>query len=183
MYAHRGAVPDDEVVVLGGLRVTSAARTVLDCAQVLPRSHAVAVADAALHRGLTAPGELADVLARYRRRPGARRVADIIAFADGRAGDPWESHSRVALAGGDVPAPEPGFAVPGVDGDGRCRAAFGWPAYGVLGEPEQAAPAIDNDLAAQGFAVVRWSWADLSRPQALLARVGAALVSGALGQP
>ena len=123
------------------------------------------------------------MLARYRRRPGARRVADIIAFADGRAGDAWESHSRVALAGGDVPAPEPGFAVPGVDGDGRCRAAFGWPAYGVLGEPEQAAPAIDNDLAAQGFAVVRWSWADLSRPQALLARVGAALVSGALGQP
>jgi hypothetical protein len=53
-----GQLPAHHVEELNGLRVTSPARTVVDCLRELPLPDAVAIADAALRRGLIEVAEL-----------------------------------------------------------------------------------------------------------------------------
>jgi very-short-patch-repair endonuclease len=73
--------------------VTTAVRTVIDCARVLPFDEALAVADSALRARAITRSELADAVA-HLRGPGAvaaKRVAD---HADGRSANPFESVLR-----------------------------------------------------------------------------------------
>lgn len=81
--AHRAALAADEIMVVGGLAVTSVARTVLDCALLLPFGDAVLLGDAALHRGQVTPAELDGQLRRRSRVPGVRAAAAVIARAVG----------------------------------------------------------------------------------------------------
>jgi very-short-patch-repair endonuclease len=76
--------------------VTSAVRTVGDCARILPFGEALAVADAALARGLVLPEELLAAATALRGPgcPNARRVASL---ADGRADSFLESMLRALL--------------------------------------------------------------------------------------
>lgn len=53
-----GQLPAHHIKEVRGLRVTSPARTVIDCLRELPLPDAVAIADAALRRGLTDAAEL-----------------------------------------------------------------------------------------------------------------------------
>ena len=64
---HVAALPADQVTVLRGVPLTSAARTVIDLARCLPFEEAVAVADSALYREKATRGELDAVLARCAR--------------------------------------------------------------------------------------------------------------------
>jgi len=53
-----GQLPAHHIQELGGLRVTSPARTVVDCLRELPLPDAVAIADAAVRRGLIDAADL-----------------------------------------------------------------------------------------------------------------------------
>lgn len=102
-------------------RVTTAGRTVMDCARELPFDEALAVADSALRHGnVTRPRllQLADLVpSRY--RPRCRRVAQ---HADGRAANPFESVLRaLAIEAGLSVVPQLVIAVPGLGRD-ECRA-------------------------------------------------------------
>lgn len=92
-------VPRDDIV--GGW-VTSPARTLVDCAILLPFDEALAVADSALRAGLGAQDRQA--LKRLRRAlpvQHRRRVERVLAAADGASANPFESVLRaIAL---DVP--------------------------------------------------------------------------------
>jgi hypothetical protein len=171
----------DEVVVVDGLPVTAPARTVVDVGRSAPFEEAVVVADAALRSGMVTPDELVDAVDRAGRRRGAPAARRVVAFADGRSESVGESRSRVAIHRAELPAPMLQWAV--LDPRGRLlgRTDFGWPAlrtvgefdglvkYGILLRPgETATDAVlaekrrEDAVRAEGFAVVRWAWADLS---------------------
>jgi hypothetical protein len=174
--------PDpDEIVVRAGLATTSPPRLVVDLARTEPFEQAVVVADAALRVGLVSRQQLADALARADRWPGAPAARRVVAFADGRSESVGESRSRVALQAARLPAPVLQWAV--VDAAGRLlgRADFGWPQLSTVGEfdgmikytrllrsDQSAADVVvaekrrEDAIRAQGLAVVRWTWPDLT---------------------
>lgn len=156
-----------------GVPVTSMARTVVDVAREEPFRNGVAVADAALRRGLTTE-ELERVLARCTGWPGSRAARRVARFADARAETPLESISRVAFETLHVPAPELQVEV----WDNGCfvaRVDFLWRDHHVVGEADGKAKYVTvSDLYAEkrreerlrdlGFEVVRWDWATAYRP-------------------
>ena len=86
IYAHRATLsPHDCIVmggiVMGGLTVTSPARTVLDCALLLPLEDAVPLIATAVRRGQVNRAELDEQLGRRVRVPGTRRVAAALDLA------------------------------------------------------------------------------------------------------
>jgi hypothetical protein len=168
---------DDEVIELDGLRLTTLERTALDLARSLPYERAVAVLDAALHRGADR-SLMADSLELASGRTGVGTARAALLFADGRAESVAESISRIRLHEAGVPAPE--LQVNVFDGDGFwvARSDFGWLALGVLGEfdgkvkyrgsQEQVADAVmrekhrEEKLEELGWTVVRWGWNQLT---------------------
>ncbi|MFC8679882.1 hypothetical protein ACFT30_00060 [Microbacterium ureisolvens] len=110
LFRHRDELPEEDVVVMAGIRVTAPERTVFDLARSLPLVSAVAAADAAL-RKVSMNGTRYDHLAaeqwrermlhRVRRAKGGRGVRQaeqVILFADGRSESAGESAPRVQLA-------------------------------------------------------------------------------------
>lgn len=105
---HRGALDEDAVVEVDGLRCTTIVRTVADIARTATFEQSVTVADAALRRFCVPhAGEyLADRAQEFResaleitRRSahGQSRARRALAFADGRAQLPGESISRIRI--------------------------------------------------------------------------------------
>ena len=91
------SVAEDDVVA----GVTTPLKTVLDCARHLPFDEALAIADSALRSGLVTPEELRQTRVRG---AGAAAVRRVLAHADGRAANPFESVLRALCldAGIDV---------------------------------------------------------------------------------
>jgi hypothetical protein len=179
-HLHAARIEADEVVLVRGVRVTSVARTAVDCARALPFDAALVVIDAALHRHLVTRDELAGALARARGRPGVPGAARVLAFADPRPESVGETRSRVALRDAGLAVPVLQWPVVTAGGVVLGEVDFGWPASGVVGEFDgrveygrSAAPGQDpaevlwaekrreDAIRAEGLAVVRWTWADL----------------------
>ncbi|MDZ8170618.1 hypothetical protein [Microbacterium xanthum] len=110
LVAHHGvAVPDEDVVTIGGIRCTGLTRTAYDVARQVSRNAAVACLDAAMRsvawdeRSRTYDPERAEqwrdaVMTRLTTGArGIRQARWVFAFADGRAQLPGESVSRVLL--------------------------------------------------------------------------------------
>jgi hypothetical protein len=133
--------------MIDGVRVTSAARAVVDIARTAEFESAVAVADAALRlrarrvepptssrlreRGVTGP----DLDAAVRRATGWPGVPDarrVVAFADARSESVGESRSRVAIALAGLPPPQLQWPVP-LDGS-TAYTDFAWPEQRTVGE-------------------------------------------------
>lgn len=131
-HTHVAPLTAEEVVEVDGLPVTSLARTVADLARTSEFAWAVAAADQALRRGLSAESlmGIADAGPRLSGIGAVRRVA---LFADARSESVAESVSRVTMARAGIPAPELQFNVVGPHG-WVARGDFGWPGLGVVGE-------------------------------------------------
>jgi Protein of unknown function (DUF559) len=170
---HVAALPDDHVAVLGGVRVTSVARTVVDLARVSSFRSGVVVADSALRGTLTTKAELRSVLAACARWPGIRRASQVVEFSDGLAESALESISRVAFRDHGLPAPELQAWVGGDKGV-IGRADFLWRRYATVGEADGAVKYAspgramsqlrrDASLRAAGFEVVHFTWDEIVR--------------------
>lgn len=193
VHSHLAALEPDDLVLVGHRRVTSPTRTAVDVARIVPFEQGVIVADAALRLGLTTPEKLAEQLKRSRRLPGARAAGRVIAFADGRSESVGESRSRVMLHREGLPPPELQMTVCDGDEISLGRADFGYRRRKVLGEFDgkvkyQGGSHAENPgdvvfreklrqdaLRAAGWTVVRWVWADLDEPAAVLHRLRRAL--------
>ncbi len=162
---HRGRLSAEE----RRLRVTTPARTLVDCLRTLPFDEALAVADSALRTGCLDRDALVD-LAALARGAGAARVRRVAAAADGRAANPFESVLRaIAL---DVPGLDlvpqveiraPGFSVRPdlVDVERRIVAeadSFAW--HGSRSALRWDAQRYNN-LVARGWLVLRFAWEDV----------------------
>ena len=90
----------------GPVRLTSAARTLVDCAREWPLEDAVISMDAGLLAGRTTVEELRTAAGRAHRWPGASRAARAVSLADGRAESPLETRGRLRLVGAGLPTPE-----------------------------------------------------------------------------
>jgi hypothetical protein len=90
----------------GPIRLTSAARTLVDCAREWPLDDAVVAMDAALLAGRLTPADLARAVEAARSWPGASRAVRAASLADGRAESPLETRGRLRIVGAGLPTPQ-----------------------------------------------------------------------------
>ncbi|MGV8886413.1 MAG: type IV toxin-antitoxin system AbiEi family antitoxin domain-containing protein [Microbacteriaceae bacterium] len=128
---HIPAVAPDEVQV-GGVRVTSLARTLVDVASTNSFLAGVTMMDAALRAGGVTKDELANELLNARFRVGVRRAHESIAFADARSHMPGESLTRVRAWELGFERPELQIAV--TTRLGQSEVDFGWESCALLAE-------------------------------------------------
>ena len=91
---------------MGPVRVTSAVRTLVDCAREWSLEDAVVAMDAAVLAGCATVDELTAGAAAVHHWPGAARALRAAAFADGRAESPLETRGRLRILGSGLPPPE-----------------------------------------------------------------------------
>jgi hypothetical protein len=198
LVTHVGRLRDDDVDLVGGIPVTSAARTAVDLARCQPFEVAVVLLDAALHDRVVDRAGLADALAAVEGAPGSRSAARAVAFTDGRSESVGESRSRVALNRLDLMPSTLQLPVRTVAGRLVGRADFGWEAQRVVGEFDgrvkygrllrdgQTPGDVvfeekrrEDEFRDEGWGVVRWTWGDLDVPARLGDRVSRALARSA----
>jgi hypothetical protein len=92
-------LPPGDVVTVGPLRLTSVARTLIDCAREWPLEDAVIAMDAALLAERVTATQLAEAATAARHRRGVTRALRAVGLADGRAESPLESRGRLRLVG------------------------------------------------------------------------------------
>ena len=97
-------LPADRTSV-GGVPVTTLARTAVDVARSEPARNGLVVADAVLHR-MVPHEELLAVAQAHRSWPGGPQAVRVAAFADGRAETPLETLTRLAYCSERLPAPQ-----------------------------------------------------------------------------
>ncbi len=188
LHVHAAA---DEITTIdvGDMAITNPARTVVDVARMVPFEQGVVTADAALRAGLVTPEELVGEVLRATGRTGAKRARAVIGFADGRSESVGESRSRVAMHRAGLAAPELQVAIQDAAGREIARSDFGYPDLRVVGEfdgavkygrllrPGETAGDVvfqekrrEDAIRDAGWIVIRWVWAELSRPEIIVAR-------------
>jgi hypothetical protein len=92
-------IDDWETAHDGPVRLTSAGRTLVDCAREWDLEPSVIALDAALLLEITSRQALDRTLARCSHWPGAPRARRAVSLADGRAESPLETKGRLRLVG------------------------------------------------------------------------------------
>ncbi|GAA4895443.1 hypothetical protein GCM10025789_11160 [Tessaracoccus lubricantis] len=184
-------VQEDEIVKIGDLKVTNLGRTVVDLARHEPPEWALAAGDAALRAGLS-EHELDLQLIRAAKRPGIRQARRVVGLLDGLSESAGESISRWLLSQSGLPMPQ--LQVELTSHGELARVDFFWPELGLIGEfdgkvkygrtlkPNQdpgevvfAEKRREDGLRAQGYLVIRWTWADLKNPATFIAMMRAGM--------
>lgn len=109
--ASRDLDEDRDVVVVGGLRVTTPLRTALDLACKLRRRAALATVDAFMRAHGITREEMDRELTRYFRRRGVVQAREIVALGDPRAESPGESWTRLEVHDHGLPSGTPNVWV------------------------------------------------------------------------
>ncbi|MEF3121140.1 type IV toxin-antitoxin system AbiEi family antitoxin domain-containing protein [Kocuria flava] len=190
---HQEPLPPADVVEVRGIRVTSAERTLLDCARLLPFTDAVVLADQASAVRLTR-ARLERRLPEWRGRRGVRRAHRVLCAMDVRAESVGETLTRLMLAEWDLPEPRLQWVIDGRSG--RYRADLAWPEHRVVlefdgrlkyahADPEVVASVLRDERRREveiqelGWTVIRIGWKDVvSTPETTVARIKKALQSG-----
>jgi hypothetical protein len=118
----------DETSTYRGLRVTTPLHTAWEIARARPEAEAVGWVDGLARRRHLAPADLCTHATRHVGEMGSRRAGATLTLADSRAESPPESHLRVAIVRGGLPAPVPQFSVI-VRGYFIARVDLAWPAW------------------------------------------------------
>lgn len=193
---HGTRFPDLGLVEVDGVRVTGLERTLVEFAIDSSFRSAVAAFDWALapeRRGgppRTTREAIRATAAQLRLVKGGRKLERALQFADGRAGSPGESLSRVLMHLHKLPSPE--LQTEFRDAQGLIGYVdFWWPAYNLIGEfdgkgkyldleflrgkaPAEAVIAEkqrEDRLRALGPRVTRWDWATLWSDRRLLVQL------------
>ncbi|SNQ49375.1 conserved hypothetical protein [Frankia canadensis] len=183
---------DGDVVDLGGLRTTSARRTLEDLALLRDRELVVSVLDAMLHERRLSARDLAVVGERVLSRRGGSRTRTWWALVDGAAESPLETRLRLLLGDAGLLPEQSQWPVRDPH-SGRlvARVDFAWPGVRLAVEADGVGPhglpaalhrdrARQNDLVRLGWDVLRFTWWDaLSAPAKLVRVVADALRSAA----
>lgn len=121
-------------VLVGGLVVTPAARTVIDLARERSLESALASADFAVHSGLCTVQELRAEVEQLPRGARGRRLAQrVVRLVDGACESVGESLSRARMY--QLGIPRPRLQASFVDIDGSIgRVDFWWEEFGLIGE-------------------------------------------------
>ena len=169
------ALGDEDVVVVGGLPLTSGTRTAFDLMRLAPTSaKAVAMGDACVRFGLTDRSAVVNYAAERPKWRGVGQARQAAELLDGRAESPPESEVRVHWIGTGLGLPVPQQTILDELGVFVARVDLLDAAAGVVGEYMGAwhrdgrRPWGDTvrkrRLEALGLEVVEWWADDLRRP-------------------
>lgn len=131
------ALPDQHVTSARGIRLTTAARTVIDIARTTGFMEGVVAADSALREHIAIKVDLAVVLEDCAQWPGVVRARRVLDFCDGRAESALESIARVRFAEYRIRPPRLQVNVRGKQGF-IGRVDFCWPEYRTVAEADGA---------------------------------------------
>jgi hypothetical protein len=176
---HDAALPPGQLTTVGGLLVTSAARTVVDLARTLSFEAGLVAAESALNRGLVSPAELREIMSCCLDWPGARAAGRVVSFASCHSESPGESLSRIAFEAVRLPPPRQQVEI--YDSRGFiARADFYWEEQRTVGEFDgrlkyagDSAALYDEKrredrLRDAGVEVFRFGWMEVQgRPQSI----------------
>lgn len=124
IIVRRERIDPEDVVELGGLRVTNPARTAFDLARYLPRAAAVAHLDAlSAATGLTADA-VSGLIGSHKGARGVRQCKTALSLMDGGAQSPKESWLRLVLV--DAGLPRPATQIRIADGRFLAYLDMGW---------------------------------------------------------
>jgi very-short-patch-repair endonuclease len=177
----------EEMTEICGLSVTSAERTLADLLLSWSRVEAIAVVDAALHRGQVLG--LERVRSMMVGRNGVRRLGSWWLAVDGRSESALETRLRVLLSDAGIPPEEVQYRVRDNFGNVFARLDLAWPsrrlcveADGVGVHSQPTALLRDrrrqNALVSAGWTVLRFTWADVTNgPRSVTSAVREALHS------
>ena len=185
VHIHYLRVPAEHVDEVGGLRVTSPTRTVIDCARLLSLPAGLVIADAALNAELTTLTDLRREVAQHRRCHGVATAMRVIDLADPLAQSPGETRTRLIVR-------EAGYAVDSqaeladqdgeflgcvdlvvrgskvvIEFDGRAKYSNGESVEAAHWAAKLRRDRIEN----AGFPVLAVTWRDLSRPRLIVKRL------------
>lgn len=180
-------LPLDHVHASGdAIRVTSAERTWLDCAELIPLEHLVAMGDDGLRRSLFTPSSLDGMVRWGRGRRGIVAARLALPLLDAAAESPSESIVRCHLVRGGIRQPVCNMAIVD-DGEWLARADLTWPDERVIVEfdgavhlsedSRRADAARRNLLQDHGWLVIVFTARDLRQPQQMVNLVRSALAS------
>lgn len=155
-----------------GIKVTTAARTVVDLARTSSFKEGVVVADSALRKKKTTLSELNAVIGGCPRWPGLAQARQVVAFSDGRSESALESISRIAFRDLGLPPPRLQAEIWNDDVAFVGRADFLWPEHRTVAEadglakyenPSLAITQLNRDAAlrAAGYEVVHFTWREI----------------------
>ena len=170
---------------MDGIRVTSAARTLLDLATVLPPSLLERAIAEAQVRGIARKRDLVDQLERNRGRRGTRALRQLLDLAGGPAFTRSAAERRLLrlVRAAELPTPEVnarvgGFEVDFVWRDQRLVVEIDGFTYHASRAAFERDRQRDSILAARGYTVIRVTWRQLvDAPEAVVARLATALAA------
>jgi very-short-patch-repair endonuclease len=178
LVVHSWTPGADEVCVIGGVDVTTAARTAFDIGRTRAAAQTIPILDALFNATGLKHGDVSAVADAH---PGVRGVASMRAVlpnVDGGAESPQETRLRLILVAARLPRPETQIRFPEL----HVRVDMGWREWKVAVEydgvqhwadPRQRSWDIERIalLEAAGWVVVRVSADMMSRPDLIVARV------------
>lgn len=165
------ALDDLEMVTIANIPSVDQSIAALSASAAMPLDWAVAVLDAVCFQNEAARSRMADLVAQWPLLLGIGMTRRAVPLVRTGAQSPLESISRVRLVSCGLPEPE--LQVPMHDDQGLIGYLdMWWPTLGVIGEADGEMkyddPRIllaekyrEDRLRALGFAVVRWSWAEI----------------------
>lgn len=173
---HRSPLAQNEVRHVGGMSLTSHARTLADIAANHPVVTALAIADHLLRNRLLDRADMERALANHPSRRTRELDPSVPAFASRHAESPGESWCRLELYRAGLPTPCEQVRICDDSGTFIGRVDFAWPELGIILEFDGAVKYKENGskalfqekrredaLRALGWTVVRCVWSDLSR--------------------
>jgi len=181
---HADTLCPGESTVLGGIQVTTPARTVFDIGRRVHTSRAVELIDVLLRN--CSMSEVREVASRHRGARGIRRLMNVLSLADPGAESVQETRLRMCLVGAGLPRPETQIELCGPDGR-TIRLDMGWREQRVAAEFDGAQHWGDSvqhrrdierqeNIASMGWRLVRVSRDQLiNQPLAVVHRVRVAL--------
>ncbi|ETT23317.1 hypothetical protein OCS65_08935 [Rhodococcus aetherivorans] len=191
LHVHATPFAPSDVEIVDGIRVTSAARTIVDTARCLDADRAVVLGDSALRLRPAAHAALPAALTAADTRTGIAAARRMCAFLDGRSESPGESISRLRIRAAGLPGPVLQFEIWTAGGAFVARTDFFREEFGVVGEfdgmgkyrsadPGASAETVrreklrEDAIRAQGYEVMRWTWSELFHFDDVRARIDAA---------
>ncbi|BBW99287.1 hypothetical protein MMOR_02240 [Mycolicibacterium moriokaense] len=151
VIAWADSVEDDEVCVIGGMRVTTPARTALDLACRLPVDSAVAAIDALARATRLKMADVELLADRYRGRHGIRKARSVFDLVDPGAESPRETWLRLLLIRNGFPRPTTQIPVYDAYGALVAELDMGWEDIKVAAEYEGDHHRTDPDAFNKGI--------------------------------
>lgn len=130
------AIDDDDICLIGGMRVTTPVRTAVDLACKFPEDTAVAAIDALARAARLKAADIALAAERHVGRKGIRRAQATIALVDPGSESPRETWLRLLVVRDGYPAPQTQYPIFNEYGALIGEADMAWPELKIALEYE-----------------------------------------------